>query len=242
MGVKMIVHGADFSNNSIGKSYYIPKLSALTAFYLGNNLVKNLVTDTEDATLHSTSGGVVVNTGYTSFLGDGQTNYIQTPFTFLEKTNKSSVIIVRKCSTTSNRVIVNHFNGGTMKQPAILGNSSYVMNPGFTSISQTYKSDSLFLTKAIVVDNTPANAVVEVYEPTSGATYKTATATSGSTKYSRTNSFIFGGNPSHEFGASDTVDIAAVMYYDDVLTETEINTAYQYLKQTLMYNFELAIS
>lgn len=245
MGIKIVVHGADFSQNSIGKSYFLPQLRNLTAFYLGNNPIKNLVIDEEDATLHSTQGGTVIHNGYVSFTaGTGTTDYVETPHIFMKKQHEATAIIVRKAITGAQpRAFFNAFNGGSSHAvPALFRTTLYACNEDKWQNNDLSSIEAdVFQFVAFTAKNENGGSSVNAFVSSNGVLHKNLELTSTKV-YSETEPILYGGNPyNSSYGHAGPADIAAVMYYDTVLTEDELADVYNYLKVLELNKFELAV-
>ena len=244
MGVKLIIKGADFSHNSIGKSFSLPQSNHLIAFYLGDNIVKNLVTDEEDATLHSTEGGVEQRNGSLYFAAQGgMANYVETPHVYLQRTGQSTSIIVRRVTGSGAKCAFNAFNGGSSHAvPALFHNTLYAAKDSkWANNALTYTTANVFRFVAFTAENLTDQSKTKCYESNNGELTKTLDLSS-TVLYAIDEPIIFGGNPYNEYGSAGAVDIAAILHYDTILSDGELTEAYNYLKKLELNKFEIAVA
>ena len=238
MGIRLIANGADFSNSSIGRSFYIPKLSNLTHYYLGDDIKKNII-DNTDATVYQDTG-ITQGTHYTTFSGAVQTNYIDTGANMFA-TGRATALMVKRCASNASRVILNRFDGTSTEAPVIIGNAFYAKTTsGWASTNFAHTAPDTFCIDAVTAVN-GTNAVTACYEMLGGTVYKVVDTTNG-TPYTNNGTVVFGGNPLSAYGDNKSVDIAAVMLFDDVLTTDELEVLYGYLRNKFMKDYSIVIS
>lgn len=246
-GIVLKVDGVDYSANAIG---FVPPIDATGLVYLnyfGGNATRTARNLASGGTAGVVVGDPTENTNDTTFTPG--TNYVQTA---VSETADKTIIAAVKPLTDANSAIVGNYKGNRVGDSGVLGfgNALYflpttggdnLVSPNWqdagwsevsgsasNSISTSITNNCAVGTYYCLVGRTASN-VRKIFNKTTGASAQSGNTT---TVDLAVTNYQIGSMPTPTgFTAANTIAFVAI--FQRALTDTEINTFYDYLKTYL---------